>query len=346
MKKLLLVCFLITILLTMTTTTGASSNYMWNAGTTGEGTTGYAAIGILSEIINRYAGNDIFMTPIAYTKSLVGLKAFDQKEVVSMFANSLQVEQVINKEGPFSPDTYEWSKPYAQMMWMYDINIFFVIRKEDADKIKSWSDLANRPVFPHMRGSGGYEFVKAMFGPKGLNIWDTIDKKAFEYGHAADALKLGQVDAVCGYSTGGQIVGWVQEVFARTDSVLLSPTPEEMRKIDKGFGYIFPAEVSPEEFGQDVGLTSTVLLPSIGDIYIVDLDMPEETVYQAIKVVFEHAEEMAKSVVVWEKFAKDPWAYNLPYLVKYKKMGAPIHPGALRYFRELGHNTKLLGLEE
>ncbi len=343
MKKLLLICFLVTILLVITI--GANATYMWNAGTTGEGSTGFVSIGILSETITTHTNNDIFMTPIAYTKSLVGLKGFDQKEVVSMYASSQQFKQVIKKTGPFSPETYKWTAPYAQMMWMYDLDYFFVIRKEDADKIKTWSDLANRPVFPQMRGTGTYELIKVMLGADALNIWDTIDEKAFEYSHAADALKLKEVDAICSYSAGGKIVGWTQEVLARTDSVILAPTPEELEKIIKAVDFIFPATMGPDAYGQDVGLTKTITNPALGFVYIVDPDLPEEIVYQAVKVAFEKGAEMARSAAVWGKFAEDAWGYNLPYLMKYTKMGAPIHPGALRYFRELGHNTKLLGLE-
>ena len=343
MKKFLLICFLLTIFLVLVI--GANAKYMWNAGTTGEGTNGFVSIGVLSETVNTFAGNDIFMTPIGYTTSLVGLKGFDQKEVVSMFATSQLFEQVINKEGPFIPETYKWSAPYTQMMWMYDQNNFFIIRKEDADKIKSWSDLANRPVFPQMRGTGTYELVKVMLGADGLNIWDTIDDKTFETSHTADALKLKEIDAISAYSIGGNIVGWAQEVLTRVDSVILAPTPEELEKIVKGIGFLSPATISPEGFGQDVGLTKTIKIPVLGLLYIVDPDVPEEIVYQAVKAAFENATEMAKSTALWGEFAKDPWGYNLPYLIKYKKMGVPIHPGVLRYFRELGHNTKLLGLE-
>jgi TRAP transporter TAXI family solute receptor len=345
MKKLLLVCFFVTIFLGITIGGNAATKYMWNAGTTEEGSTGYVSIGILSETTNTYAGDHIFMTPIAYARSLVGLRGFDQKEVVSMYASSQQFDQIINKWGPFSPETYKWSAPYTQMMWMYDLDYFFLIRKEDADKIKSWSDLAHRKVFSQMRGTGSYEIVKVMFGPGGLNIWDTIDQKSFHLSHAADALKLGEVDAVIAYSAGGQIVGYAQEVITRTDCVLLSTTPEELEKIMKSADFLFPAEVSPEGYGQDVGLTKTIRNPALGFVYIVDPDVPEEIVYQATKAIWENAEKMAKAVAVWGKFSEDPWGYNLPYLMKYKKLGAPIHPGALRYFRELGHNTKVLGLE-
>jgi len=343
MKKLLLICFLLTIFLVITI--GANAKYMWNAGTTGETSIGFVSIGVLSEIVNTFAGNDIFMSPIAHTTSMVGLKGFDQKNVVSMYASSQQFDQIINEEGPFSPENYKWSAPYTQMFWMYDLDYFFIIRKEDADKIKSWSDLANRPVFPQMRGTGTYELIKVMLGPDGLNIWDTLDEKTLDSAAAADALKLKMIDAACAYSSGGQVVNWGQTVLARGDSVILPPTPEELEKIVKAADFIIPATMSPEAYGRDVGLTKTIKNPAIGYVFIVDPDVPEEIVYQVVKAAFEHATEMAETATIWGKFAKDPWGYNLPYLMKYKKMGAAIHPGALRYFRELGHNTKMLGLE-
>ena len=346
MRRLLLICFLVTIFLGITI--GVNAKYMWSAGTTGEGSTGYVAIGILSEIVNTYAGKgeDIFMSPVSYTTSLVGLKAFDQKEVVSMYSDALQLGQIINREGVYSPKYYEWSAPFAQMMWMYDIDYFFIIRKKDADKIKSWSDFANRSMFPQMRGTGGYEVCKLIFGPDGLNIWDTIDEKTFERSHAADALKLKEVDVVFAYSSGGVIVGYAQEVLSRTDSMVVEITPEELEKVLKAASFLSAKIIDPDYYmGQDVGLTKPLKVPVQSFVNIVNPDIPEEIVYQVVKAAFENATEMARTVQVWANFSKDPWGYNLPLLLKHKKMGIAIHPGALRYFRELGHDTKILGLE-
>jgi len=344
MKKLLLICFLLIVLLGTTMGTNAQK-YMWNAGTVGEGSMAYVWVGILCEIVNNYEGDDIFMTPIPYTNSMAGLKGFDQKEVNSSLGNSQVISNIINKEGPFSPETYKWSAPFSQMLWVYEQDFFFLIREEDADEIKSWSDLANKKVFPNMIGTGAYEILKLIAGPKGLNIWDTIDIKAFDYSHAADALKLKEVDAVLAYSTAGGIVSWAQEVVLRTDCVMLSPTPEELEKMIKGNEFIFPLTISLELPEQEVGLTETIKNPGLAFILICQADEPEEIVYKVVKTAFEKAMEMAKLVKIWEKFSKDPWELNIQFLKKFKNMGVPIHPGALRYFRELGHDTKALGLE-
>jgi TRAP-type uncharacterized transport system substrate-binding protein len=196
-----------------------------------------------------------------------------------------------------------------------------------------------------MKGTGSYEELQIIFGPNVLDIWDTIDEKTFQLDHCADALKLREVDAIWAYSSGGQIVGYGEQTILRTDSVLLPPTPEELEKIVKFSEFFFPKEISPGYYGKDLGPTISFQAPAIGFVYIVDPDVPEEIVYKAVKTAFEHAGEMSKSVAIWKSFAQNPLEYNLPYLIEYKKLGVPIHPGVLRYLRELGCDTKTLGLE-
>ena len=342
MKKLLLICFLLIIFLVITV--GVNAQYMWSAGSASEGSMSYVWVGALCETVSNYS-DDIFMTPIPYTTSLAQLKGFDQKEVDSAYGNSQVISNIINEKGPFDPETYKWTAPVSQMMWVYNQDYFFLTRKEDADKIKSWSDLANKKVWAMTAGSGAYEIFKLLSGPKGLNIWDTLDIKSFEKSHAADALKLGQVDAILAYSASGQIVSWAEEVVQRTDCVMLAPTPEELEVMLESNKFVFVIETEPGGKGQDLGLTKTVKNPGLAFPMIVHPDLPEEIVYEVVKTAFEHSSEMADLVTIWRTFAKDPAEFNLPYLKKFKELGLPIHPGALRYFRELGYDTIELGLE-
>lgn len=345
MRKLLLILLLITIFLVLAIGVNAEK-YMWQAGTTAEGTNWYVIIGVLSEAVNNYAGDYVYMTPIGYTKSTVGLKGFDQHGVVSMYSAGIQFVDLIRKEGVFSPELYKWSRPFNQMLWVYDLDFFFLIRREDADKIKSWSDLANKRVWARARGTTSFEAIKSALGPNGLNIWDTINIKAFERSHAADALKLKEVDAILAMGPPGGLISYAEEAISRTDCVVLGPTPEELEKILNNNEFFSSATRDSEAFGdRDVGLTKPIQTTAISQIIIVSPDVPEESVYQVVKVVSEHATEMAQTTALWGKFAKDSWEYDLPLLAKYKKMGVPIHPGTLRYLRELGYDTKLLGLE-
>jgi len=346
-KKILWSSFLIiTILMT---TFSSNAVYFWSAGVTQEGSITYPLIGSLCEIANTYVGDVVYMTPIAYTKSVAGLKGYDQGEVVSMYASSQQLEQVFTKTDIFGPPDYEWKTPITQMMWMYDSEYFFIIRKEDEDKIKCWNDLVGKTVYLHMVGTGTRDFFNLTLGPDGLDIIDKMDVKGFDMSHAADALKLGEVDAVAGNSAGGKLIAWNTEVLGRVDCSLVFPTAEELQKAIKNFHYIYTVEIPPDAWSEEVkaicNFTEPKIVPAFGYVYIVNPEVPEEVVYSVVKAAFEHADEMAAVAPIWQKFAMDPFGYNLPFLQTYKDFGVPIHPGVLRYLKELGHDTIKLGLE-
>jgi len=323
-----------------------ASKISWQAGTSSEGTAAYVATGIVCEVVNRYAGDYINMIPIGYTGTTVALKGYNKGELQSAIASFQQIDLIKNESGPFDPDVCKWTKDFEQLTCMFDLNFFCIIRKEDKDKIKTWSDISGKKVFAQMKGSSGYEAAKVALGPDGLNIWDKINVKQFHYSHAADALKLKEVDAILAYTVarGATIVGWAQEVFARADVVVLSPTPEEMKKIEESAPYFMSASIGTEVFEKDVGLGGAVDLPSptIGYIFIVDPKIEEEYVYQVVKAMFEHADELAKGTVMWNGFSAEN---SIPYLKQGVKMGIPLHSGTKRYYKELGYDLKELGLE-
>jgi len=348
MKKItffivLLICVLIFCL--TASASGNVSKFTWNAGTTSEGTSGYVAIGVMSEILNKYAGDFIWMTPIAYTGSVAGLRGYDKEETDSMYGSMQQIDMIQRGYGPFSPDTYKWSREFAQFIWMYEVEWYAIIRAKDKDKIKCWSDFTGKKVYPHTKGSSTYEFLKTALGPDGLNIWGTFEEKQFARSHAADALKLGEVDVIIGYNAAGSPAGWIQELVTRCNCIIVTPTPKEMGKILNSAKYVTSVKLDPSIFDKDIGLASVVDIPAVGYVYIVDPKIDEIYIYQAVKTIFEHAEEMAKSLTVWSKFAKDPLDYCMGYWKKGVEMGIPLSSGVLRYLRELGYDTKELALE-
>ena len=108
--------------------------------------------------------------------------------------------------------------------------------------------------------------------------------------------------------------------------------------------YLFPTIAKPDDYNLDVGLTEAVKLPTMGFCMFVNPDVPEDIVYDVVKTAYEHASEMASLTTIWEGFARNPLEFNLPSLIKYSE-GAPLHPGVLRYIKELGVDTEALGLE-
>lgn len=306
---------------------------LWNAGTTGEGSVAYVAIATMSELVNRYA-KDFQLTPIALVGSIGGLKSFDKREVDSTYASAQQLDMVINKIGAFAPENYIWQNPFSIMFWMYAQEFYVIVREEDAEKYKTWGDLKGSKIFPMTKGTSCYEFSLKALGPDGLNIWDTFDVKSFHRDHAADALKLGEIDALMGYGVGVS-AGWVQEVIARVDTAIVTPTEDEMEVIINSAPYISSAAIYPENLPSL--LNEKRVTPGVGYCYLVDPEMEADYVYEALKTMFENTDDLKLvAPALWRELSNDPVALQEKYLSKGTQLGIPLHPGTERLLKELG----------
>ena len=63
------------------------------------------------------------------------------------------------------------------------------------------------------------------------------------------------------------------------------------------------------------------------------------------KILFEHAEEMAKQTAIWQEFSQNSMEFAINSWKTGVKLGAPLHPGVKRYLIELGYDLKELGLD-
>lgn len=344
-NKNLLIGMLLMILMLLCAMNVHSQVKLWDLGTTKEGTSSYVAVGVMCETVNNYA-DDIRLVPITYTASASGLKGYNKGEVDGMYCSFQQLDMIINGYGAFDPEVYKWEREFTQLVYPMLMEVFFVIKKEDSNKIKSWSDLAGKKLFPMMTGATSYLLSQVALGPKGLNIWDQIDLKAFDISHAADAIKLGEIDASVAYRI-GSLVSWAQEIFIRADVEVLEPTEEELEKI-LGSAPYFGKRTIDTNFLQDPDIgpkEAMKTLPYVGFTYLISPDFDEETVYRITKILFEHADEMSKQTAVWREFSLDPIGFAINSWQTGVKLGAPLHPGVKRYIRELGYDLKELGLD-
>ena len=333
-KSITLGILIITISLFLNVFSVEASVKLWNAGTGPEGSVAYVAIATMSELVNRYA-KDFQLTPIALAGSIGGLKAFDKREIDSTYCSAQQLDMVVNKTGAFAPENYTWQNPFSIMLWPYAQEFYIIVREEDAEKYKTWSDLKGSKIFPQAKGTSCYEFSEKALGPDGLNIWDTLDVKSFSMENAGDAMKAGEIDAIMGYGVGSP-AGWVQEVIARNDTVVVAPSEEEMKVIENSAPYISPTTIYPEYFPTNL-LNEKKVTPGIGYCFLVGPEMEEDYVYEALKAMFENKDELKLvAPALWTEFSNDPVALQEKYLDKGKRLGIPLHPGTERLLKELG----------
>jgi TRAP transporter TAXI family solute receptor len=81
------------------------------------------------------------------------------------------------------------------------------------------------------------------------------------------------------------------------------------------------------EGGTYQGVEEDLTAPSVWNSVVVGKNMPEEQAYEIVKALFEHRDEL-EQVYVGASWTTPE--NTIDYAI------APLHPGAIRYFKEIG----------
>lgn len=174
------------------------------------------------------------------------------------------------------------------------------------------------------KNSGTLGSNNALFSNLGVDLETDYNLIYAGYGPTADALANGQIEIASIPS--GPPAGAVTKLLAtNADSVsLLSVTDEELTAMDGGrelwTRYIIPAGTYPN---QDTDY-QTMAQPNF---LAVNADVDEEHVYLLTKAIYENLAFLNSIHPATQNMALDRATVGLP---------VPLHPGALRYFREQG----------
>ena len=160
-----------------------------------------------------------------------------------------------------------------------------------------------------------------------LKEYDLIPDRDFKnyyltHEEAVSALKDGTLDA--GAILTGAPSGSLLDLSATNDMVILPVSPEMQEKIVKKYPYYFKDAFKP---GIYPGIKEFVPALSIGSYLITHKNTDEEMVYEITKVIGDHTKELG-----------DIHPSGLEWSLDTVKKGfvIPVHPGALKYFKEKG----------
>jgi len=314
----------------------------WRAATSAEGTVGYVAITLLCDVATRTYPQYMQVLPTTTPGATASVKVYDKGESDSCY-NTLQHHyQIKTGTGPFDPKAYTMKRATEQIIWMYPLIYFMIIRKGDADKIKSWSDVAGKKFYPTPPGFGSNEVAREVFGPNGLNVWGKLEEKQMDTSAAADSLKLGVVDVIWGYCDPGALAPWVAEVDTKVDIVLVPPTAEELKKAT-ATGWITPYKIDPKKFFTKSVYPEPVTCVAMPFGLAADKSLSDRHVYYFVKACFEKKDELAKSLATYKEFAVTGFEWNIEvFKIQSKAFGATIHPGVALYLKERGYDPAAL----
>lgn len=219
---------------------------------------------------------------------------------------------------PFEGKAYEDVRTWLPM---YSWAAQLVVPAES--DIQSWEDLRGKRVAVGPIGSSGENYSRDILAAMDIT-YDDIAEFRVAQAEAIEGLKSGQLDAVIessGFPTPG-----VLEVMAGKDIRIVPLEQDVLKRIDDAYPLYsagkIPAGVYPgidEDIAAVVGYTIMVIAESVS----------EEAVYGMTKAIWENLDDI--------KSSHASQALLSPEMIRPAlEPVAPIHPGAMRYYKERG----------
>lgn len=226
--------------------------------------------------------------------------------------------------GPLSEVGPQENLRSVTMLWQ---NVEHFIVTNDAATTGTMSDLAGlkgEGMAMGRQNSGTIGSNATILAGFGVNIEEDYELVFGGYGPSAEALQNGQVKGV-GIPAGIPVGAISQLMASAGDNVtLLNFTEEQMAQADGGRGlwtpFIIPAGTYP---GQEADV-QTIAQPNF---LATSADLPDEHVYQLTKAIYENLPFLQAIHPATKAMALENAIAGLPL---------PLHPGAARYYQEVG----------
>ena len=187
--------------------------------------------------------------------------------------------------------------------------------------IQSIADLAGKRVSVGAPGSGTELNARALLEANGVNYEDFTPQR-LNFNETADAIRDGDIDA--GFWSVGPPTNSILNLAATRDIRLIGLSDEEIANAQEVEAVFAPYELAA---GMYDGMDEAVQTIGIPNVLVVNADMDEELAYQLTQLLFENTDEL---------IAVHPAANDTTIEFTMNSTPVPLHPGALRYFEEVG----------
>jgi TRAP transporter TAXI family solute receptor len=199
---------------------------------------------------------------------------------------------------------------------MYDTAFHFAVLKRLA--IKSLDDFSGLRIGVGPRAGMAGTYVPEIFNLLGISA--VIRFGAFE--QMASQMTGGKLDGVA--IAAGFPIPALAELDAKQQVDFVQPSSEQSSRILNKFPEISPSMIPAGTYRSLAHNYHTV---GVYNFAIAHEELPDEFIYKLVKAVFDNHEELMKS---------QPWAREtIPANIDRNTM-VPLHPGAVRYYREIG----------
>lgn len=282
-------------------------------GTGGTAGTYYALGGDIAALWMKHL--DVDVTPTATQASKANILMINEGEAELAFAqNDTMFYAATGDAEVFSGQKID---TFAGIGSLYPEAVQIVVGADT--EIRKVSDLKGKNVSIGAVGSGTMYNSLQVLEAAGLTV-DDVKAQYLNFAESAEAFQNRQVDAL--FITAGIPNPAIIEAANKRPIRLLVLEDEQMKALQEKYGFYVPVTVPQATYD---GMTEDLVIPSTNAVLICAKSLDEEMVYQLTKTLFEHLDELthAKGKEISAEYAV-------------KGVPVPLHPGAERYFKEIG----------
>jgi len=276
----------------------------------------YYLVGAAGTIITRELPQ-YNITQVSTGGSTENCKRLIKGELDMGIVYDAHVYMALNNQGPFEKD------PKGTMLRglakIYEGSTYAVTLPDSG--IKTMNDLAGKTVALGPPGSGTVFNSSNVL--KALGLLDKIKPRMMSFADAGRAVENRQIDAFFQSSAPAGSVA----TLAETKGAYVIPfTDAEMEKIIKDYPFYYSGIMKKGTY-KNVPDTQ---MPYLSVFWVVHERVPEQAIYDITKLVFQPKilNEMGNAHKGWKEMA--------PETKRFLNLGAPVHPGAVKYYKEKG----------
>ncbi|MFW2366102.1 MAG: TAXI family TRAP transporter solute-binding subunit [Desulforhopalus sp.] len=266
----------------------------------------------------------IGMSAINSAGSGENIKLLRENEAQFAILQGLYGYYAWNGEGPLAQDGPQKELRSVSMLWQNVEHFTVLSSKAKTGTIADMADLKKQRLSLGKKNSGTIGSNTIILKNLGIDVNKAYDLIHVGYGPSADALQNGQI-AGMGTPAGVPASAVTRALAAMGDKLtLLSFTEEQAKQADGGLGlwtrYRIPADAYP-------GLAKDIMTIAQPNFLAVRADIDEEAVYLITKTLYENLPFLNAIHKATKAMGTDKALAGLPM---------PLHPGAARYYKEIG----------
>ncbi|MCD8338761.1 MAG: TAXI family TRAP transporter solute-binding subunit [Burkholderiales bacterium] len=280
----------------------------------------YPTGGAIAKIINAKRDKYGIRASVESTgASKFNINAIDSGDLDFGIAQADTQYLAYNGKGPWE------GKPVEKLRAVFALApeaVTFVAAEDSG--IKSVKDVKGKTVNLGDPGSGNRVNAMDIFEVVGLVPGKDFHDEKIKPADAPRMLQDGRIDAF--FYTVGHPNGNIKEATAGKRKVRIVPITE-VDQLYKNAPYYSVTEIPMEQYPDATNAKDKVQTVGMLATFVTSADTPEDVVYAITKEVMENLDEFKKLHPALEGLTKESMLQGLT---------APIHPGALKYYKEAG----------